>query len=423
MKSLLLRNFSFLSLIVVIVFLSSSCKKDSSPTTLYFNSLTAGGISLTPTVAPVNIPANATIIASMSMLIAPWSASPTTILLMRSYDSTYVTLNITVKDSIITIVPAISLGNGISYVLTFTGLTSTTGAPLAYYAKTFTTIGNFAPPGLVAYWNFEGNIYDQAGTYNGNAAIDLNYTLSFTPSLGQCLAFNGTSTIVEIPNGDQLLNTSDFSITFWVKANSVYHLDSLGRPKGQFVLGVGDSRGFEFEIAPDYSSCKFSASYGMPDNSTISEDLYFAGDGRTAANGGLPGWTYCADLTYSGGVAALLQNKWAFITCTYDHSTKLGTMYINGVKMKQQDFNLWPAGDLARNIVGMKYGGIFPSQENILALGFFHSRNSMDYSGSGWGNYYSPWANHFRGWLDELRIFTSALSAGDVLQMYNVTKP
>jgi hypothetical protein len=98
-------------------------------------------------------------------------------------------------------------------------------------------------------------------------------------------------------------------------------------------------------------------------------------------------------------------------------------MYINGVKMKQQDFNLWPAGDLARNIVGMKYGGIFPLQENILALGFFHSRNSMDYSGSGWGNYYSPWANHFRGWLDELRIFTSALSAGDVLQMYNVTKP
>jgi hypothetical protein len=374
-----------------------------------------------PVAAPVTIPTNATIIASMSMLIAPASANASNILLMRSYDSSYVSLNITVKDSIITLVPLTSLGNGISYLLSFTGLTATTGATLDYSAKTFTTIGNYAPSGLLAYWNFEGNIYDQAGTFNGNAAVDLNYNLSFNPLLGECLAFNGTSTIVEIPNGDQLMNTADFSLAFWVKANSLYHLDSLGQPKAQFVLGMGDSRGFEFEIAPDYSSCKLSASYGLPDNTTISEDLYFAGDGKTSANGGLPGWTYCANLTFSGGVAGLLKDKWAFITCTYDHSTKIGTIYINGVKMKQQDFNLWPAGDPARNIAGMKYGGTFPQQENILALGFFHSRNSIDYSGTSWGNYYSPWANHFRGWLDELRIFTSPLAAKDVLHMYNVT--
>lgn len=355
------------------------------------------------------------------MLVAPASASPSNILLMRSFDSSYVSLNITVKDSIITLVPLTSLGNGTSYLLSFTNLTSTSGATLAYSAKLFTTIGNFAPPGLLAYWNFEGNYYDQAGTFNGNASVDLNYNLSFNPLLGQCSAFNGTSTMVEIPNGDKLMSTPDFSIAFWVKANSLYHLDSLGQPKGQFVLGMGDSRGFEFEIASDYSSCKLSASYGLPDNTTVSEDLYFAGDGKTSANGGLPGWTYCANLTFSGGVAGLLKDKWAFITCTYDHSSKLGTMYINGVKMKQQDFNLWPAGDPARNITGMKYGGSFPQQENILALGFFHSRNSMDYSGTSWGNYYSPWANHFRGWLDELRIFTSPLAAGDVLHMYNVT--
>ena len=315
-----------------------------------------------------------------------------------------------------------SLGNGIPYILSFNRIKGNRWDYPDLLLKDVYDDRNFGPPGMVAYWNFEGNIYDQIGSYNGNAVVDLNYNLSFNPSLGQCVAFNGTSAIIEIPNGDQLVNTPDFSLTFWVKANSVYQLDSLGRPKGQFVLGIGDSRGFEFEIASDYSSCKLSASYGLPDNTTISEDLSFAGDGKTSTNGGLPGWTYCANLYASGGVAALLQNKWAFIACTYNSATKIGTLYINGTKMKEQNFNLWPVGDPARNIMGMKYGGTFPLQENILALGFFHSRNSTDYSGTSWGNYYTPWANHFRGWIDELRIFTSTLNARDVLQMYTVTR-
>ena len=414
------RVFSFTC---IILFLGTlGCSKQSDPPTLDLNSLIAGGVGL-GIVSPTTVPSNATIIASLSMNIDPATATSNTIKLRRDFDSTYVDLTITVSGSTITIVPNTDLGNGIYYELTFTLIKATDGTTMTYLWRSFTTIGNFGPPGLVAYWNFEGNTYDQKGNYNVSAVTDLNYTKSFRQSLGKCAAFNGTSTVIEVSNGDQLLNSPDFSLSFWVKANSLYQVDSLGKPKGQLVLGVGDYKGFEFEIASDYSSCELVASYALPDGTTVSEDLSFAGDGKTETNGGLPGWIYCANLISTGGVEGLLQDNWAFVTFTYSSATRIGTLYIDGVMMKQQDFNKWPVGDPARTITGMKYGGSAPQQENIFTMGFFHSVMSTAYSGTPWGNYFSPYSNHFRGWLDEVRIFHSAITAVEVEQMYILTKP
>jgi len=414
------RSFSFIGFIFLLGALS--CTKTTDAPVLFFNSLTAGGVGI-GIVSPVNVPANATIVASMSAPIDPSSATSSSILLMRNFDSTYVDLTVSVSGSTITIVPKLELGNGTYYILTFTNIRATDGTTLTYIWRAFTTIGSFGPAGLVAYWNFEGNTYDQQGTYNVSSVTDLNYAKSFKGIMGQCAAFNGTSTLIQVLNGDQLVSTNDFSLTFWAKANSQYQIDSLGKPKAQMVLGVGDYKGFEFEIAPDYSSCDLVASYALPDGTTVSEDLSFAGDGKTEYNGGQPGWTYCADLTPTGGVAALLKDKWAFISCSYNSATKLGTLYINGFMMKQQDFNQWPSGDPARNITGLKYGGSAPQQENIFAMGFFHSAGSTAYSATSWGNYYSPYANHFRGWLDEVKIFHSTISSVEVEQMYIITRP
>lgn len=415
-----LRSLCFISLILLVGF--QSCTKKSNNTVLSFNSLIAGGVGLGP-VSPTNVPTNATIIATMSTSVNPSSANSTNILLMRSFDSTYVDMTLTVSGNTITMTPKLDLGNGTYYILTFTNIMGTDGSLMTSLWRAFTTIGNFGPPGLVAYWNFEGNTFDQQGNYTVSSVTDLNYAKSFKSTLGRCAAFNGTSTIIEVANGDQLVNTNDFSLTFWAKANSQYQIDSLGNPKGQMVLGVGDYKGFEFEIAADYSSCKLVASYALPDGTTVSEDLSFAGDGKTQTNGGLPGWTFCVDLTANGGVANLLKDRWAFISCTYNSSTKVGTLYIDGVMMKQQDFNQWLSGDPARRITGLKYGGSAPQQENIFAMGFFHSEGSAAYSGTSWGNYYSPYANHFRGWLDEVRIFHSTVTSVEVEQMYILTKP
>jgi|CryBogDrversion2_1035201.scaffolds.fasta_scaffold00048_6 Bacterial Ig-like domain/Concanavalin A-like lectin/glucanases superfamily len=420
-KQLLVLRFSgLISLILLLGVLS--CTKKSENTVLSFNSLVAGGVGLGSATA-YNVPSNATIVATMTSAVNPATANSNTILLVRAFDTLTVDLTITVNGNTITMVPKTDLGSGINYTLTFTSIYGTDGTIMSFLWRSFTTSGNWGPPGLVAYWNFEGNTYDQQKNYTVTSVTDLNYAKSLRNSLGQCAAFNGTSTMIEVANADQLLNTTDFSLSFWVKANSQYQIDSLGNPKRQMVLGLGDYKGFEFEIASDYSSCKFLASYAVSNGTTVTEELSFAGDGKTQNNGGLPGWIYCENLTTSGGVAGQMKDKWALVAITYKSSTRIGTLYINGVIMKQQDFNQWPAGDPARNITGMKYGGSAPQQENILAMGFFHSAGSEAYSGTSWGNYYSPYADHFKGWLDELRIFHSALSSIEVWQMFLISKP
>ena len=417
----IVQRIFFYSGFFVLLFIFS-CSKQSDPPTLDFNSLSAGGVGLS-LVSPTNVPSNAKIVASLTSNIDPASVNANTIKLFRVFDSSYVDMNYVVFGNTITAIPKADLGSGISYQLTFLNIRSTDGLVMTYLWRAFTTAGSFGPPGQVAYWNFNGNIYDQLGNYNASTMTDVNYANSFRRSLGQCVAFNGTSAIIEILNADQLLNTNDFSISFWVKANPYHQLDSAGNPKGHLILGLGDYKGFEFSIGEDYTFCEMGASYALPDSTAITELLTFAGDGKTQNNGGEPGWIFCKDLTLTGGLQALVEDKWAFICFTYSGSTRIGTLYINSLIMKQQDFNQWPVGDPARNITGMKYAGTLPLQEPDFAMGFNHSAGSQAYSGTSWGNYNSPFADHFRGWLDELRIFHTELSMEDINEMYQQTKP
>ena len=397
-----------------------SCKKSSNSTvTFALSSIKAGAIDMNGATPPANVPPNATITAIFSLAVTPTTVTTSNIKLLRGYDTVYAAINVTVIGNTITIIPVSDLGNGTSYQLSFTGLTSTDGQGLAPFTRAFATIGTFVPSGVIAYYNFEGNANDQVGTWNPNYSYNLSYAASYSTAAGQCASFDGTSTIVEIPNGDQLDNTTDFTVSFWVKAASAGHVDSSGNPKGQFVFGLGAFYGFEFEMAGDYSSCKLSASYRLANDSTEGQDLWFAGDG----NMGWQGWTYCRDLTSLGGVAALLKDKWALVHCVYNSTTKIGTMYINGVIMKSQDFNLWPNGDPMTGCKGLKYGGVAPNVYPTFALGFIFSRNCTLWNDQSWAKYTSPYSNHFGGLLDDLRIFHRALTANEVALMYNSEKP
>jgi len=52
---------------------------------------------------------------------------------------------------------------------------------------------------------------------------DITYTASRNPAAGMAATFNGTTSLIEIPNGDQLMNTDDFTLSVWVKADSTKH--------------------------------------------------------------------------------------------------------------------------------------------------------------------------------------------------------
>lgn len=398
---------------------TTSCKKDENPT-FVLSSLNAGSINLNGATPPTDVPQNPTITAVFSVDVNASTANNTTITLIRDYDAANIPLTVTTSGSTVTIVPNEDLGNGSLYSLTFTsGIMATDGQGLSPQQRAFTTVGTFVPSGVFAYWNFNGNANDVTGTYNpsSDGIVDIAYQPSFTTAADQAAYFNGTTSIIEIPNAEPLLNTGDFTLSFWVKSDSANH------PQGYFVMGMGAFYGFQFEMEGSFGSCKLAARYNLSDTATASEDLWFNGSGQYNGNGGWQGWTFCKDLTTTGGVKSLIGDQWANIVCIYQASTKLGTMYINGQKMKQQDFNLWPDGDPKRGVVGLKWGGTPPEVYPTLAFGFIQSRQGTLWATEPWGGYTFPTANHFKGWLDEVRIFHKAITEQEIQLMYNSAKP
>jgi hypothetical protein len=407
--------FFGLSLVsLMFIFTLNSCKKDDKPTPLSLGTLMAGNIDLNGATPPNNVPVAPTLTATFSTEVDQATATSSNITLTEDYDSKSIPLTISVSGKTVTIAPTASLANGALYRLAITsGLKATNGLTITELNRSFTTVGTFVPAGQYAYWNFEGNANDQVGNHTPAGAgniIGITYGASRNTTAGQAATFNGTTSLIEIPNGDQLMNTHDFTLAFWVKADTSKH--------GQFVMGLSGLYGFQFEIAGDYSSCKLAAQYDYGDGTSGSEDLWFPGEGLTANS--WQGWTYSKDLTNAGGVKALFANKWAHIICQYNSTTKVGAMYINGTKMKTQDFNLWPSGDKKRGVVGLKFAG--NAANNSFVFGFIQDKNSPTIP-DGYADYTIPTNNHFKGMLDDVRIYHKVLTETEIGLMYNSEKP
>lgn len=422
------KQHAFLGLLMVTLmftFSLNSCKKDSSPTPLNLSTLVAGSIDLNGATSPTNVPTNPTITATFSTEVDQTTATNTNITLTEDYDTKVIPLTITVSGKVVTIAPTSALASGALYKLAITsGLKATNGLTLTNLNRSFTTAGFFAPTGQVAYWNFEGNANDQIGSYSPASAanvIAVTYSAGRSTLAGQAATFDGATSLIEIPNGDQLMLTNDFSLSFWVKEDSTNRTD-------QFVMGLAGWYGFQFEINNNGNNklgeCKLAAQYSLSDGTTASQDLWFNGGATntTKDNGGWQGWTYCKDLTSNNGtgVNGLLAEKWAQIICTYNSTTKVGTLYINGTEMKAQDFNLYGTTHPLYNATGLKYAG--NTGNNNFVFGFIQDKNSPTITDS-WADYTVTTNNHFKGQLDDVRIFHKALTDTEIQLMYNSEKP
>lgn len=396
----------------------SNCGDDDEPAALTLSSLTAGSIDLNGATSPTNVPVDASITATFSTEVDDATANESTITLTRDYDDAQLPLDIVVSGKTITITPEEDLGTGTLYILKISGIESTGGKGLSgAVERNFTTEGTFSPAGVVAHFTFEDNTNDVIGSYDptANDAVDVSYVASRKTAAGKAASFNGTTTIIEVPNASDFMSYGDFAISFWVKAD--------GTKNGQFVFGLGAWKGFQFEIAGDWAWVKLATQYDQGDGTTDSEDSWFPGNGQTKDNGGWQGWTFHKDVTASGGVGdTYFKDKWANVVITYDAATKINTMYINGEKVKEHDFNLWPNDAKKKNIVGVKYAGNeAPGDE--LAFGFIQGRENRIITDT-WADYASEDAgNHFKGLLDDFRVFDHPLTATEVLLMYNSEKP
>jgi hypothetical protein len=420
------KKISILSVLLMVtsVILVVSCKK-SNPAPLDLGTLMVGTIDLNAANAPTNVPVMPTITATFTTAVDATTATASNITLMEDYNSASVPLTISVAAKVVTITPNANLDNGALYNLAITaGLKASDGQPLTAINRSFTTVGSFLPAGMVAYYNFDGNTNDQTGTYNPltGGVIGITYVTGRNAASGQAASFNGTSSLIEIPNGDVLENTSDFSISFWMK-------DDTTAKRDQFVLGLAGWYGFQFEYnsniygtgaTAQIGQCKLAAQYSISDGTSASQDLWLDGQGATKDNGGWQGWTFSKNLVANNGtgVNGLLAQQWAHVVCTYDHTTKIGTMYINGQEMKAQDFNLYPVPLL--NATGLKFAG--NAANNSLVFGFIQDKVSPTIPDS-WADYTNPANGHFQGLLDDVAIYHTVLTPALITLMYNSGKP
>jgi len=394
-----------------------SCKKDDNEVkTIALSTLMADDVDLNGATSPNNVAANAVITATFTSDVDAATATTANITLVRGYDNATIPLTINTSGKTVTITLSENLASGALHTLTLkAGIKSTNGAALTdQIARTFTTEGFFAPAGMMAYWNFEDNAEDQVGTMDANAAIDITYAAGRKATAGKAASFNGTTSIIEILNGDQLM-TDDFTFSFWIKATNTDH------PQGHFVVGLGAFYGFQFEIGGD--NIKFPTAYYYSNNtdSTFSEDHWWNGDGKTKDNGGWQGTT--VNKLVEGGPPTLVLENWVQIIFRYNSDTKVSTLFLNGEKALEQDFNLWNTADKQKRATGLHYRGVEPDVYNDLAFGFVQSRRGTMWDNEPWGGYDQPTANHFKGLLDDVRAFNIALSDEEITLMYNSEKP
>ena len=418
-KILILSALMMMTAVVVI----DSCKK-STPTPLNLGTLMVGTIDLNAASAPTNVPVMPAITATFTTDVDVTTATASNITLTEDYDAVSIPLTISASGKVVTITPVANLANGALYKLAITtGLKASNGETLTAINRSFTTLGSFLPAGIVAYWNFDGNANDQTGAYNAatGGVTDITYVTGRNAASGQAASFNGTTSLIEIPNGDVLENSSDFSISFWMK-------DDTTAKRHQFLMGLAGAKGFQFEYdshiygtgaRTQIGQIKLAAQYSYT-GGTDQQDLWLDGVGDTKDNGGWMGWTYSKNLVTGGGtgVNGLLAQQWALVVCTYDHTTKIGTMYINGVKMKEQDFNLY--GVPMMNATGLKFMG--NATNNSFVFGFIQDKVNPTLSDS-WAVYSDPANNHFKGLLDDVAIYHSVLTQALITLMYNSGKP
>ena len=424
MKALKISLFSILALGLLF---SVGCSDDDDAQPVSITSIVAEGTDLQTGDATtkdlngassaIDVPLDAVITVTFEKEVDATTATTSSITLAANGSN--VDIGVAATGSTVTVTPSSELTRGTDYTLTLSdAIAAADGGQFSATSRTFTTAGRseVVPPkasNQLAYWKFDGNLMSTNGTYNGEG-VGLTYGTDRFGNVGSTSVYDGDVTIVEIPNGDKLVNEST-TLSFWVK------VDSVGHVGGHFVMGVGDLYGFFIEIQGGLGGMKLTGRYTHSDGHTLANDFFFNGDGQTAANGGWVAVEFEQDLSGSGGLGTLLDNRWAHVVYIYDAAINKRHLYIDGELMETDNLNEAPA---LAGVTGLAFdasdsGDVIGTK---LAFGFNHDRETTHWANEPWGGYSFPDANHFKGSLDDIRIFDAALSDSEVKQLYNDEK-
>lgn len=417
MKTPFWRNSSFAVLIFAgAIATLSSCSKDEDPSAVTVTSIMCDGKELAGAASADKVSTTADIVVTFNKAVTATASDFT----LTPAGGSAVAITATVSGASVTIKHAAALQLGTSHTLAIAGtVKGSDDGKFTAQTFTFKTDGpnNVTPPQAtrqLAYFSFNNMVTSSVGTWTVEN-VSSSYTTDRNGYANSAVSFNGTTDIIEVENGAALFG-SNSTMSFWVKPDTT-------KGSNMFVMGINAFKGSAVEVDAKCNWFKNAASFTNPAGDELAEDLWFNGEGKTKDNGGWQGWVFNTDLQAVGGTKALIANKWSHIVYTYDAASRLRTVYVNGVKMMQSDFNLWPDGDAKRSVSGQKaFTAPSPEFSTKFAFGFAKDRSAGLWNAEPWGNYSNPDANHFKGQLDDVRFFDVALTPTEVQQLYNAEK-
>ncbi len=377
-----------------------------------------------------NVPIDAVFTVVFSKDVDAATATSTNITLTQG--ATSVATTVVAVGAVVTVTPTNDLLQDTDYTLTLTsGIKAEDGGLFTQTTRAFSTESESEVPiedGLIAHWKFEDNAADLTGDFDADNVVGITYVAGRSTAAGKAASFNGTTSIIEIPNGADLAVTEDLTVSFWVKVNSDNKKADGTTQKGYFIMGFNGYRAFQIEMAPSRADTKMAATYSFDDNVNRGQDLWLDATGNT----GFQGWTYSEDMSGDGGLPAYVDDKWAHFVYVFNSATKVGSIYLNGVLRKEQDFNAYPDDHAFKihNATGIGFnttsdgtsgGTAVTGLGSHFALGFYCSSETTAFSD--FANYSEVDHNHFKGELDDVKIYHIAKSAEEVEAQYNDEKP
>ena len=238
------------------------------------------------------------------------------------------------------------------------------------YNETTSTVNTLQVLGgtsCVAAYTFEGNANDLSTNYNGTAsnviyayngtASNVTYT---TGKFGKAAVFNGSNTVIDIENMRTVMN-NNFAVSLWVKTPSTFA--SSGYPAILSMYGyTGSGSAYGWDIEYNNSNkitFYWVSSYGVG-NYILS--------------------------------SSLSTDTWYHVVAQKDSSS--ANLYINGQLDNDSTY-------------GSAYG-MYYNNFNRMTIG----AKRLNYGST---------SGHISGMVDQIRLFTKQLNAGEISTLYNET--
>ena len=216
------------------------------------------------------------------------------------------------------------------------------------------------PSGAVAWWAAEGDVND---IVNGNNGILQNGTTFSAGEVGQAFSFDGISADVKIPASPTLnvgANSGSFTVAGWINPSDV----SVPRPVVEWNSATGIYPGVHLWV-------------GLPGPGGLFANIVDSN---------------AADHAFYTSASVLSASVYQYVALTYDETTGVGTLYVNGTAVAQQ------------------------------TLGVFVPQTSFDlYFGIRPPSSVGPFTPYI-GAIDEVQVFNRALTATEILTIYASSK-